>query len=184
MPRTAMSLSVIMPMRRSPSVTGMDPASALSMKFAACCTGWSGRTVWTSRVITSLTFMVALLLNRAEERSARSASCSLWLVFGQEVIGRDQLVILVEDLDRPPHLSRLFRLDRLCTDSQLHPDRIARIDGRQEPQVFKAGVGQDGPWIGINEQSGGKAQQEIAVGNTSLEDRRSLCRFLVHVGVE
>ena len=74
-PRTAMSRSVIMPISRSPSVTGIEPASALSMKLAASRAVWSGLTVWTSRVITSLTFMVALLLEiRRRKRTACGAA--------------------------------------------------------------------------------------------------------------
>jgi hypothetical protein len=41
-----------------------------------------------------------------------------------------------------------------------------------------------GPGIGIDEQAGGEAQDQIAVGDPALEDRRGLGRFLVHVGVE
>jgi hypothetical protein len=44
-PRTAMSRSVIIPISRSPSLTGIDPASSLSMKLAASLAVWSGRTV-------------------------------------------------------------------------------------------------------------------------------------------
>ena len=41
-----------------------------------------------------------------------------------------------------------------------------------------------GPRIGIDEQAGGEAQDQIAVGDSALEDRRGLGRLFVHVGVE
>src|SRR5690348_2570143 len=55
-------------------------------------------------------------------------------VLGQEVVGRDQLILLVEDLDRPANLASLFGLDRLGAYGELDPDRIARIDGRQRSE--------------------------------------------------
>src|SRR6476469_3983816 len=103
-----MSRSVIMPISRSPSVTGMAPASARSMKFAASRAVWSGRTVCTSRVITSLTFIEPSpsRIRPQNERPERAVPI-LGHVLGQKVIGRDQLVVLVEDLDGPADLARV-----------------------------------------------------------------------------
>ena len=55
-PRTAMSRSVMMPITLSPSQTGIEPASARSMKPAASRAVWSALTVCTSVVMTSLIF--------------------------------------------------------------------------------------------------------------------------------
>src|SRR3569623_720028 len=184
-PRTAMSRSVITPISRSPSVTGMAPASALNMKVAASRAVWSGRTVLTSRVITSLIFIVALLCEFATETNGRrGVFLRLRDVLGQEVVGRDQLVLLIEDLDRPAHLAGLFRLNRLGADREFDAHRISRIERRQEAEVLKAGGGEDGTRIGIDEQAGGEAQDQITVGDAALEYRRRLGGFLVHVRVE
>src|SRR5688500_251504 len=69
-PRTTMSRSVIIPTRRSPSVTGMGPTSSDFILAAASWRVWSGRTVSTDRVITSLIFM------RASCWCAREGSCA------------------------------------------------------------------------------------------------------------
>src|SRR6476620_10445855 len=101
-----------MPISRSPSVTGIDPASALSMKFAASWTGWSGRIVWTSRVITSLTFMVALPLeNSNHQRTAVAEGAGSGHVFREQVVGRDQFVLLVEDFHCPANDARVLALE-------------------------------------------------------------------------
>src|SRR5205085_7726857 len=98
-----MSRSVIIPTSRSPSVTGIAPASALSMKLAASRAVCSGRTVWTSRVMTSLTFIrpPPVLDFGLKNEWRMPALPSLRHVLGQEVVGRDQLVFLIEDLDGP-----------------------------------------------------------------------------------
>src|SRR6478672_307182 len=180
-----MSRSVIIPISRSPSITGIEPASTLSMNDAASCTGWSGRTVCTSRVITSLTFMVPLLSGiRLENEPAPKALRLLRHVLGQKVVGRDQLGLLIEHLNRPAHLAGVLRLDRLGSDAELHADRIARIERCQEAQILEARVGQHRARIGIDEQAGGEAQDQIAVRHAAFEDWRSSSRFLVHVGVE
>src|SRR5690349_4275729 len=145
-----MSRSVIMPTSRSPSVTGIDPASARSMKLAASLAVWSGRTVWTSRVITSLTFIVALLGKFATTNERRFRRLPLSRnVLGQKVIGRDQLVFLVKELDRPADLPSLLGLDRLGADREVDAHRITRIAWRQELQVLQAGVGEHRARIGI-----------------------------------
>ena len=41
-----------------------------------------------------------------------------------------------------------------------------------------------GPGIGIDEQAGGEAQDQIAVRHPAAEDRRGLGRLVVHMGVE
>src|SRR4249919_1484750 len=106
-----------MPIRRSPSVTGIEPASAPSMNDAACCTGSFGLIVWTSRVITSLTFMITLPLGYSHPTNGRDSRCRfLRHVLGQEVVGRYQLVLLVEDLDGPADLAGVLRLGRLGAD--------------------------------------------------------------------
>src|SRR5690242_13589534 len=142
-----MSRSVIIPIRRSPSVTGMEPASALSMKDAASCTGWSGRTVCTSRVITSLIFIVALLSRNpgVKTNSRRAPFRGLRHVFRQQVVSRNQLVTLIENLHRPADDAGLFALQRLRPNGQLHAHRIAGIERRQEPQILEPGVGQNRP---------------------------------------
>src|SRR5689334_437719 len=110
-----MSRSVIMPTRRPPSETGIEPAFALSMNEAASCTGWSGRTVWTSRVITSLIFMAALLPGNSpvKTNSRRVPFQPLRHVLGQKVVSRDKLVALVEDLDRPADDTGFLALEGL-----------------------------------------------------------------------
>src|SRR5690348_4389266 len=134
-----MSRSVIIPSNRSPSVTGIAPASVRSMKLAASRAVWSGRTVWTSRVITSLTFMRLLLcreLNAGTTNSWRGPFLSLRHVLGQKVIGGDQFVPLVEDLHRPANNARVFALQRLGADGELHPHGIPRVEGSQEAEVL------------------------------------------------
>src|SRR6478609_12110640 len=144
MPRTAISRSVIMPISRSPSVTGIEPASALSMKFAASWTGWSGRTVCTSRVITSLIFMVALpSRNSSHQRTVVAEGARLGHVFRKQVVGRDQFVALIEDFDRPADHAGIVALQRLGPHGQLDPHRIAGIKRGQEAKVLEAGIGQD-----------------------------------------
>src|SRR5438309_5189117 len=159
-PRTAMSRSVIMPISRSPSVTGIAPASAWSMKLAASRALWSGRTVRTSRVITSLTFMeTSPALGISRKTNARERPfLSLRHVLRQEVVGRHQLILLVEDLDRPADYAGVLALQRFRTDGQLDAERIAGIERRQKTQILEAGVGQHGAGVGIDEQAGGEAQ--------------------------
>src|SRR6476646_2688719 len=148
-----MSRSVIMPTSRSPSVTGIEPASMLSMKFAASCTRWSGLTVCTSRLITSLTFMVALPLleTRPVNEQWRSRLRLLGGILGQEVIGRDHLVALVEDLDRPADHAGILAFERLRSDGELNPHRIAWIEWGQEAQVLETRVGEDRARVGVDE---------------------------------
>src|SRR3954447_15455994 len=184
MPRTAMSRSVIMPMSRSPSVTGIEPASFFSMNLAASCADWSGRMVWKSRVITSLIFMVALLWTRARNERSRTEVATLRHVLGQKVVGRDQLVLLVENLDRPADHARILAFHRFGPDRQLDPHRIVRIERGEEAQILKAGVGENRTRIRVDEQPRGEAQDQIAVGDSPIENGRRLGRFLVHVGVE
>src|SRR5688500_17322071 len=120
-PRTAMSRSVIMPISRSPSVTGIEPASALSMKVAASRAVWSGRTVATSRVITSLILIVRLLAGDSglETNGMRATFLLLRNVLGQQVVGGDKLVFLVEDLDRPSNDAGVLAFQRLRADREL-----------------------------------------------------------------
>src|SRR6476646_3863106 len=164
-PRTAMSRSVIIPIRRSPSTTGIDPASALSMKFAASCAVWSAPIVSTSRVITSLTFTGLLPLEESTLKTNGRSGPFLRLrhVLGQKVVGGDQLVPLVEDFDRPADDADVLALQRFRPDRELDPHRIARIERGQEAQVLKSRVGQHGTRIRIDEQAGGEAQDQIAV---------------------
>src|SRR4051794_7696033 len=171
MPRTAMSRSVIMPISRPPSVTGIEPAFALSMNEAASCTGWSGRTVWTSRVITSLTFIVALLL-ATPETNGRSATFRLLRhVLSQEIVGRHQLVALVEDLDRPANNARLVALQRFGTHRELHAHCISRVERGQEAKVLQPRIGENRARSGIDEQPCGEAQDQIDVSHSPFEDR-------------
>ena len=92
--------------------------------------------------------------------------------------------LLVEDLHRPADDAGVLALERLGADGQLHAHRIARIERGQEAQILEAGVGQHRARVGIDEQAGGEAQDQIAVGDAALEDRRGLGGFLVHVRVE
>src|SRR4051794_34959070 len=92
-------------------------------------------------------------------------------ILGQKVVGRDQLVLLVEDLDRPADHTRLLALQRLGPDGELHAQRISRIKRRQEAQVLEPGIGEDWTGIGPYEQPGSEAQDQIAVRDAALEDR-------------
>ena len=83
---------------------------------------------------------------------------------------------------RTTPVSSLF--ERLGSDGELDPHRIAGIERGQEAQILEAGIGQHRARIGIDEQAGGEAQDQIAVGDPAFEDRVRLGRFLVHVGVE
>src|SRR6476661_8893869 len=156
-----------MPISRSFSVTGIEPASVLSMKLAASCTGWSGRTVCTSRVITSLTFMVALLLENYDRENERTSKPLRLLgrVFRQQVVCRYRLILLAQDLDGPADLAGIFRLDGLGPYGELQPDGIAGVERSQGTTIFQAGIREDRTGVGIDEQAGREAQDQIAMGD-------------------
>src|SRR3546814_4493146 len=91
---------------------------------------------------------------------------ALGRVHGEKVVGRDDLVLLVEDIDRPADLAFLLVADALRLDGQLHPHGIARIERRHEAQVLEARVGEHRTRRRLDEEAGGEAQDQVAVGRS------------------
>ena len=152
-----MSRSVIIPTSRSPSVTGIDPASACSMNRAAS----RAMLVGTHRLdagghhFRHFHCRLHVPLWPSNEL-AGAAFLRLGDVFGQEIVGRDELVLLVEDFDRPANHAGVFALQRFRPDAELNPHGIARIERRQESQILEAGVGEDGPGSGSTNRPAAK----------------------------
>src|SRR6478672_2037203 len=74
--RTVRSRSVIVPIRVSPSATGMKPKSPAAMREATSWTVSPGRATWTSLLITSRTFIGVSPLSEAAVRTPAPAAGS------------------------------------------------------------------------------------------------------------
>jgi hypothetical protein len=57
-------------------------------------------------------------------------------------------------------------------------------NGFQKAQVFEARICQNRPLVGLHEKPRREAEDQVAMGHAAREERVSLRRGLVHVGVE
>ncbi|CAI7671466.1 unnamed protein product, partial [Penicillium discolor] len=122
---------------------------------------------------------------RREPGVSRSGGGELLRDESQDVVGRDELVVLVLQHRVPAHLAVLVGLPRRdLLGGELDADLVAGGHRGHEAQVLQPGVREHGPGSRVDEEPRRPRHQQVAVGHASGEERVRRRRRLVHVRVE
>jgi hypothetical protein len=121
-------------------------------------------------------------LRRPGQRLSRRTAQALTI--GEQLVGRDQLVVLVEHLHVPPHLALLGRARvfdaQVSTARMLCPGATGLVKRSRSRPVLAS----TGPGAGSTNSPAGQRQHQVAVRHDAAEQRVGRGRHRVGVRVE